>query len=109
MAHLNQRWARDGVANEKAGDAALSPHDVRAVTGAATLRRARIRLLTLPRVAGLTSLQVTQERRGVRVSWPKFPEFQGMTSLTSAEDRAGRLTGSPLETGASDRPDFGPD
>lgn len=103
MAFLNGRWARDGVPNEHAGDAVLAPQDVLSVAGLTSTRRALERMRALSRSANLTSLSITEERRGrrvfVRVSWPKFPEFQAMTSPGSGEGRASeQLRRHPLET-----------
>lgn len=92
MAYLNGRWARDGVADDAAGDALLTPADVLAVAGLASARRARERVLSLPRTASLTSLEVEEVRRGrvtfVRVSWPKFATFQDFGSRSRGDHRA---------------------
>ncbi len=105
MAHLNTRWARDGLDGEEAAMVTLRPGDLMEIAGCRRLDRARARLATLAGeilaeraardplnirrtsaersrehpldVAGnLTSMSVTYLGDITEIRWRKFAEFQ---------------------------------
>lgn len=73
MGELNTRWARNGLSEEEACSATFGPGDFMALTGCASLVRAR-------RIArGLaTHVSLILDERGAytRIEWRKFAEFQ---------------------------------
>lgn len=91
LAHLNQRWARDGLEPGEACNLWLSPQDCMSIAGLSTPRRGRDAVRRLPAECQLTAMRVTDERRGVasgvRLIWPKYAEFQGLTAPKLPESR----------------------
>jgi hypothetical protein len=73
MAHLNTRWARDGIPNRCAGRAPLLPGDVQNITGEENLESG---FEILSRLSRKVSLKVTMGDGYIHIDWPKFPSFQ---------------------------------
>jgi hypothetical protein len=80
QAFLNERWARDGLTPEEAGDALLSPQQCMLVTCTQNPRSARRRLLALPSSTPMGAFDAHEEQTGralwVKVRWEKFAESQ---------------------------------
>lgn len=105
MAHLNTRWARDGLEGDEAAMVTLRPGDLMEISGCRRLDRARARLaalageilaepeardpLNIRRTSGersrehpldvagnLTSMSVTYLGDVTEIRWRKFAEFQ---------------------------------
>jgi hypothetical protein len=77
MAHLNSRWARDGLTAEQAGHVVLSRGSLAEITGRVQREPAVNALRTL---AGFVSLSIDDDGAFISVHWPKFAEFQGYAS-----------------------------
>jgi hypothetical protein len=80
QALLNDRWARDGLTPEQAGEATLSPQECMVVTGTQSPRSARRRLLALPSSTHMGAFHAEEVRTGrdlcVKVRWEKFAKLQ---------------------------------
>ena len=83
-AWLNQRWARDGLTGEQAGEAVIGAADAQLITGLRRPHLALQRLASLPLVARLSSASVALDdaQRPTRalLKWSKYAEFQGLTA-----------------------------
>ena len=84
LAVANQRWARDGLSPEEAGQIALTPAELHLVTGR---ERSRAGLARLRHGLRTTSATISCETGYVLVEWPKFAEFQGLTTLEPGSSR----------------------
>ena len=73
MAEMNTRWARDGLSTEECSTIVLSPGDFIALTGSASLVRAR---RIAQRLSVDVSLTVDALGANTRINWPKYAEFQ---------------------------------
>lgn len=87
-AHLNSRWARDGLKREAACTAVISYGQLLGLAGC----KSRVRAESVAS-AWATSWEATIERLGDhwRVVWPNFAEFQGLPS--DSGETAGKLEG----------------
>lgn len=76
-AHLNTRWARDGIDGPEAGRAVLRPGILLSLTGCGSVARGRRVLRELA-----THITLTVDEQGVNtvLEWRKFPVFQGYES-----------------------------
>lgn len=83
-AYLNTRWARDGLSAEEAAHATLTPAHLWQITGRPQPHYGR-RVLT--RLADLVSIKVREDGDLTHISWPKWPEFQGIASRESPGSR----------------------
>ena len=83
QAHLNTRWRRDGIPNEKAGHCVLGRGDLQTITGKSWVRVGQNLLKTLE---SLVTLSVKSLGEFTEVDWPKFPEFQLFTARGEARD-----------------------
>ena len=92
MAHLNTRWARDGLDVDSAARVTLRPGDLMEITGR---RRLDVARMLLRRLADLTSMSVTCPGDMTEISWPKFAEFQDWLSrLGEKSGKRGALSAS---------------
>jgi hypothetical protein len=78
---LNQRWCRDGLSSQEAGECVLSAQDAMQVTHVQNPRSARDRLLKLPTNTPMgifeAELVDTGGVRAIKIRWSNFSEFQG--------------------------------
>ncbi len=82
MAHLNTRWARDGIETSEAGKCTLSAGALADITG---LKRIRSGFALLSKLSGSVSIAVSLENGFVSVVWPKYAHFQRSPSDVGAE------------------------
>lgn len=83
MAELNTRWARDGLGPEEACTILLRPGDLASLTGCSSLARARRIAHSLETYV---SLKVEELGANTRLTWPKWSEFQQLTSPKLPEE-----------------------
>lgn len=89
QARLNTKWARNGLTGEEAGQITLTAGDAMAVTRRSSFARASLLLRRCTRAA---SIVLHEQSASVKISWPKWPEFQGIVSRESPESRPLRKT-----------------
>lgn len=82
QARLNTRWARNGLTGEDAGRISLSAGDAMAVTRRSSFARASSLLRSC---TACVSMTVRVERASVKIDWPKWPAFQGLTATDAPE------------------------
>ncbi len=101
-AFLNSRWARHGLSPAEACEADLTRPEMMLVTNVQSPRSARNRLLALPTHTPMGEFRAEPVRVGgvwrVRISWPKFPEFQGYQDRP--HPNAGQSPGKPRAAAA---------
>jgi hypothetical protein len=92
MAHLHERWARDGLTPEQACECLLSRADAMRISGK---HRPDIASMSLRRLADIASISV--ERRGdiTAIKWPKFAEFQMLRTRTPPDERPSNALSGP--------------
>ncbi len=78
-AHLNQRWARDGLTPDQACRAVISPGVLTEITGTSHRGYAQKSLRTLEE---LLTISVRTRGELTEIHWPKFAEFQELRSRT---------------------------
>lgn len=86
MAWLNQRWARDGIPDEDAGNALLTRGALVEVSGRSQFKSGANALRTLTK---FVSMSVEVQGEFVSVSWPKFAEFQYSQSRSEGDGGPG--------------------
>lgn len=84
QAALNTRWARDGRAAADASSIVCRPGELMALTGSASLVRARRIARAL---AAHVSLTVLEDGQNTRLEWPKWADFQGLNARESPDSR----------------------
>lgn len=89
QARLNTKWARNGLVGEEAGRITLTAGDAMAVTRRSSFARASSLLC---RCTAAASLTMHFDVASVKISWPKWPEFQGLLVRESPESRPLRKT-----------------
>lgn len=82
MAHLHERWARDGRTAEEAGKCVLGKADAMRISGK---HRPDIASMSLRCLADVASISVRCCGDVVEIDWPKFAEFQGMATRNRPE------------------------
>lgn len=92
MAELNTRWARDGLTAEESCSIVLRPGDLMACTGSGSLARARRIVHAL---ATHISLIVDEQGVNTSIKWPKWAEFQGLTTREQGNSRENNSRESP--------------
>lgn len=75
MGHLHERWSRDGLTAEQAITCVLGRGGLLRITGRG---RTDVALTLLERLADVTGMMVERCGDDVRITWPKFSEFQGL-------------------------------
>lgn len=87
-AHLNTRWARDGLTRAQACECVLSPGQLSHIAGSRTRVRCES---TASAFAVAFEATVTKLNGTYTVQWPKFADFQGLPPDDGAT--LGRLSG----------------
>lgn len=94
MAWLNQRWARDGIADEERGRAVIGETAAMEITRIRRPHVALQRLARLPLAAGWSTarawLDDVQRPSRVTIDWPKYAEFQDSKSEVGETSRPRR-------------------
>lgn len=81
LAHLHERWARDGLTAEQANFCTLSKANLFRVTHRYRLDSA---LKSLERLADVVTMSVERSGEDVVIRWPKFADFQQLTGRNGA-------------------------
>jgi hypothetical protein len=85
MAHLNTRWARDGIPDERAGECVLSHGAATDITGKS---QQKSQLKLLGSLTELVSISVEVRDGKIWIKWPKFAEFQYTDTRSRGSSRA---------------------
>ena len=85
QAHLNTRWRRDGIPNDRAGHCILSRGDLQNITGKTWVKSGQNSLRTLTE---LVSMSVKPLGELTEVDWPKFAEYQIFTTRKQGSKQA---------------------
>lgn len=93
-AYLHQRWSRDGIDAETAGEASLTNADLHAITGRSHRPSS---LKSLSNALDLVTSSVKDCGKTVEISWPKFAEFQELSTRPAGNVR-GATAPSETET-----------
>jgi uncharacterized phage protein (TIGR02220 family) len=81
---MNTRWARDGLSAREAAITVLRPVDLMAITGARSVAKAK---RTLGHLCELVTISAEQVGENFKISWPKWPIFQGLAARDEGDSR----------------------
>jgi len=79
MAHMHERWARDGLTPEEACHCVLSKGNLARISGR---HRGDIAEKSLRSLGDITSMSIQSRGEVLEIHWPKFAEFQGLIGQT---------------------------